>query len=407
MCNLFFSRKKQGRRKGIRNMTRTIKIGFLSLYSSIYPQLNHQLVEGFVLPFASEFKGEKYFEFIPEYVQQGSVKEVSEAIKKLIHFHGVDIIAGPISYQVAPQVISMIESRGKLAFFFDMGEYIPSERIFSPHVFYNSYQLWQAEYALGYWAHKEFGDKGMILMPLYEAGYQMHAAFRQGTVQAGSAAIDYTTLPYQEGKSQVSHHVEALFEKLRQTPPSYLHVLFSGTEATEFMARFFDSGLQHTIPLLVSPLMARADWLSPFAHIAGSFYASSVWNPASTDPANEKFVQLYQRNTGKKPEIYTLLGYEMGLAFREMLPELRRHDWTAVTRLLQQEIIYGPRGPVNFWPQSGFALPTIDIEKINMGRSGNSSVIVSRGKGLLFNSPSFSEILQETKTGWQNPYLCV
>jgi hypothetical protein len=32
---------------------------------------------------------------------------------------------------------------------------------------------------------------------------------------------------------------------------------------------------------------------------------------------------------------------------------------------------------------------------------------VGQGQGLLYNSPAFDEIHQESKTGWQNPYLAV
>jgi branched-chain amino acid transport system substrate-binding protein len=388
-------------------MIRTIKIGFLSLYSSIYPNLNHEVVEGFALALGDEVQGEKLFEFVPEYVQQGGEKAVSEAIKKLIHFHGVDLVAGPISYVVAPQVVPFIESRGKLAFFFDLGECIPSEKLLTPRAFYNSYQLWQAEYALGHWAHKTFGDKGTVLMPTYEAGYQMHAAFRQGAVRAGSQVMDYTVLPHQPAGPPVSRYLDQVLENLKASPPAYLHALFSGTEATEFLAKFCASGLGDKVPLLVSPLMARQEWLDPVSHLVGSFYSASVWNPSGTHRANERLARGYAAYAGKPPGVHVLLGYEMGLAFREMLPELRRRDWAAVTRLLQTETFNGPRGPVNFWPQSGFALPTIDIEKITLNRSGNRRLVVGQGQGLLYNSPAFDEIHRETASGWQNPYLAV
>lgn len=386
---------------------RPVKIGFLSPYSSVYPSINHQLVEGFVQPFVEGFKGEKTFDFVPEYVQQGGVKAVEEATKKLLHFHNVDIVSGLVNYQAVPHLVSLIESRRKLAFFFDLGENLPRKDMLSERIFHNSFQLWQAEFALGYWAQKEFGDKGMVVMPLYESGYQMHAAFRQGTISAGSAAIDYHLLPYLEGQSQVSHHVDHLFSYLQQCCPSFLHVLFSGNEATEFMAKFFDSGLREKIPLVAAPLMAQDEWLDPLAHLGGSFYTASTWNPASTAKANQAFIGQFRQHVGKTPGVMELLGYEMGLVFRELLPELKRRDWDAVQKLLQAHVLEGPRGPVNFWPDSGFVPPSIAIEKVTFGRRGKTTVAVSGGKGTLYDSPAFTEIHEETKTGWQNPYLCV
>lgn len=384
-----------------------IKIGFLSLYSGVYPNLNHQLVEGFVLPFANDFKGEKWFEFIPEYVHQGSAKAVDEAVRKLIHFHNVDIISGLISYKVVPQIIPLIEGRKKTGFFFDLGEYLPSPAILSERIYYNSFQLWQAEYALGYWAHKEFGDKGMVVMPLYESGYQMHAAFRQGTISAGSATIDYHMLPYVEGQTQVSYHVDHLLQALEQVSPSYLHVLFSGTEATEFLAKFYTSGLQKKIPLLVSPMMAMEEWLDPVMHLGGSFFTSSTWNSDSTQKANVTFIETFRSCAGKTPGIFELLGYEMGLLFREILPEFKKRDWPAVQQALQESHLSGPRGPINFWPQAGFVLPAVAIEKISFNHKGKTAIAVGGGQGILYNSPAFTHIHEECQTGWQNPYLCV
>jgi branched-chain amino acid transport system substrate-binding protein len=183
--------------------------------------------------------------------------------------------------------------------------------------------------------------------------------------------------------------------------------LFSGTEATEFLAKFYASGLQKKIPLLVSPLMAMEEWLAPVMHLGGHFFTSSTWNSDSTKTANATFTEMFRSCAGKTPGIFELLGYEMGLLFRDILPELKKRDWPVVQNALQKSHLSGPRGLVNFWPQAGFVLPSVTIEKISFNHKGKTAIAVSEGQGILYNSPAFTNIHEECQTGWQNPYLCV
>ena len=132
-----------------------IKIGFLTPYSSIHPTLTPNIVNGFYCSMPEQYQN--MFQFIPEYVKQGGGNIVKDAVQKLIQFDNVDIISGLVSYQKVPELVPFIENRKKLAFFFDMGEYIPYTQHISNHLFFNSFQLWQSEYSLGFWANKEFG----------------------------------------------------------------------------------------------------------------------------------------------------------------------------------------------------------------------------------------------------------
>jgi branched-chain amino acid transport system substrate-binding protein len=102
-----------------------------------------------------------------------------------------------------------------------------------------------------------------------------------------------------------------------------------------------------------------------------------------------------------------LLGYEAGLALREVKPQLLKRDWPAVMALLQKESVQGPRGERNFYPLSGFSLPVIDIIRIKTSSNKIYKTVISQGNGLKFDSPDFQEINEQCVSGWQNPYLCI
>lgn len=383
-----------------------IKIGFISTYSSIYPDHANNIVNGFFAGLCKDIYTQKDYHFIPEYVGQGREADVKQAIQKLLNFYNVDIIMGYISYMNIPELVTIIESRQKLAFFFDMGEYLPSVTYASPLIFHSSYQLWQGEYALGYWAHKTFGDKGALIMPPYDGGYHLGASFRRGAIAAGSAIMDFHVLSLNHNEPHVMH-LDSLLETIDREPPAYLHALFSGPQAAEFIRAFYEKGLDKKVPLLLSEPMCFADVLQGINGYPMSFYSYSQWTREMPGELNQNFVKIFEGQTGRPADVFALLGFEAGMTLKEMEPAMQRRDWKQVIGHLQTDKKKGPRGEVNFYPKSGFLLPDVDIVKMNVSGPVTNTVVVEQGKRLAFNDINFREIHEECVSGWQNPYLCI
>ncbi|MDP4202760.1 MAG: ABC transporter substrate-binding protein [Bacteroidota bacterium] len=383
-----------------------IKIGLLAYNSSVYPYAHHDFVNGFYTAFPSRIARE-YFQFIPEFIKAPTVAHVKESVQKLLGFDQVDILSGLISYKAVPDIVPLVERQKKMAFFYDMGELIPYTQHISDHFFFNSFQYWQSEYALGYWAFKEFGDKGSVVMSLYDAGYHLQSAFRQGAIAAGSQEIDYCVLHDNPTQSQVKNNARLLFEKFKTTLPSFIHAIFCGSEVFEFLEEFNQSGLKGKIPLLVTAHMASEEIVSQVTNMGITMYAASMYNYYSPDKLNLQFKQAFETLTGQKANAIALMGYEMGLAMAHLLPELQKRDWPTIIKLLKKETVRSPRGERNFYLDSDYAIPTIDIEKIEVKKQLVNKMILAQGKALKYNHYIFEEIHRENVTGWQNPYLCV
>src|ERR1700740_2698762 len=157
-------------------MTGTIKIGMLSPYSGVYPYYGHHLSAGMLMGMYTGAPKPREIQFIPAYTNMGDPKSALEAANRLIFFDQVDILSGLVSYKSVLDIIPVIERHNKIGFFFDLGEYIPWFNYLSPRVFYSSQQIWQTQYALGYWAAKEYGDGGQLIMTIYEAGYHINSS---------------------------------------------------------------------------------------------------------------------------------------------------------------------------------------------------------------------------------------
>ncbi|MDI6401771.1 ABC transporter substrate-binding protein [Balneolaceae bacterium ANBcel3] len=388
-------------------LSNKVTIGVLCPYSSTYPSLAQDFLHGLMCGLPESLHSEIRIQ--PEYVKQGEPQLVSAALQKFFAFHQADVVTGPVSYKTLPEYNSLIEASGKMALFTDLGEYLPHPDMISDYIFNNSFQYWQAEYAKGVWAQKEFGDRGTVLMPLYEAGYHMHSAFRHGTEFSGSEVVDYIVIPQDiKQDKEVTEYVDQLarhYEK--QGRPSYLNLLFSGKDAIQILKVLAGNSYFDEIPLLVSPHMSSLEMIQQIQGEHLTMYSASMWNFESTVPENDIFRKKYISSTGTYDNVFSLLGYEVGMAVGILYPSLNSKFYADARRLLKNERLKTPRGERSFYLDSDYATPLIDIEKIQTGGSKTGRMVISRGQSLPYNHQIYREIHEECVSGWKNPYLCI
>jgi branched-chain amino acid transport system substrate-binding protein len=361
-------------------MTGPIKIGVLTPYSGVYPYYGHHLMAGMLLGIYPGAAKKNEIQFIPVYTKMGDPASALEAVNRLVFFEQADVISGLINYQSVPGIIPVIERHNKIGFFFDMGEYIPWFNYLSPRIFYCSQQIWQTQYALGNWAAREFGDGGMMVMTIYEAGYHISNTFHKGAMDAGVGRLNMHVIPHDK------------------SDPKKM-------DLGDFFRK--DSGFHKQIPLVVVENMAYDDLLEDAAGLDLELYSASTWSRNDENPRNMEFVKRFEKTGGQMANVFALLGYEAGLALREIKPLIQKRDWDKISDLLQKESIIGPRGERNFYPASGFSLPVTDIISVKTSLKKIYKTVISQGKGLKFDSSEFKDIHEGSVSGWQNPYLCI
>lgn len=382
-----------------------IKIGFLNPYSSLYPYYSQHMLAGFFLGMGEDPVKQDKIKFIPQYTDTGSVQKTKDGVRKLLNFDQVDMLSGLISYSVLPEITPLLESHNKLGFFFDSGEYIPHVDYLSQNAFFSSNQLWQSEYALGQWARKEYGEGGIMVMPLLESGYHLHSAFQKGFSMGGGGDLLLSVLPFNE---ENPHHLDmdAVFKAIKKNVPPFVHAIFSGEGGNEFFKRWVKEGLNKEIPLIVAEHMIYDEWLDDIKDLEFECYSSSLYDPAKRSVQNKLFKQQFQQATGQPVNIFALLGYEAGMVFREIFPYMKKRDWDKVQSLLQKEHIRGPRGERNFYPDAGFVLPEVNITKVHSSGTITKDII-TKGKRLAYNDLIFDDIRKSVPSGWFNPFFCV
>ncbi|MFI5137336.1 MAG: ABC transporter substrate-binding protein [Sphingobacteriales bacterium] len=387
-------------------MTGPIKIGVLTPFSGVYPYYGHHLMAGMLLGIYPGAPKKNEIQFIPVYTKMGDPASVLEAVNRLIFFEQADIISGLINYLSVPGIIPVIEKYNKLGFFVDMGEYIPRFDYLSPRMFYSSQQVWQSQYALGNWAAKEYGTGGMMIMTLYEAGYHISNTFHLGAIDGGASRLDMHVIPHDRA-DPMKLELDDFFDKIKKNPPPYVHAIFAGSLGNDFLQLWKSSGFHKHIPLLVVENMVYDDMLEDAAGLDLELFSASTWSRNDENTRNLEFVKRFERNGGQMANIFGLLGYEIGLALREIKPLVQKRDWKSVSDLLQKESVIGPRGERNFYPASGFSLPVTDIISVKTSVNKIYKTVISQGKGLKFDSEAFKETHEGSVSGWQNPYLCI
>ena len=386
-------------------MGKVIKIGFLFPYSSIHPNMSQDIIDGFYAAIPEKYKGS--FQFFPEYIDLGRKELIKVAINKLVSFRNVDIISGFISYKSIPEIIPVIRQQNKIGFFFDMGEYLPPVYTLPVDFFSNSFLIWQMEYALGYWSQTTYKGKGAMLMSVYDAGYHMHSAFWQGAISAGAKEMDMLIIPYHPEQKSILPTLPSFFDKIEKSKVDFLHTLFCGNEAIDFFRAYKESTLYGRIPLIVSPHMASDEIICKTENLDIKCYSATGWNYNSTTVQNKSFKKTYESATGKKASLFAVMGYESGLAFISVLPELQRNEIETVLSFLRKGTITGPRGIRNFNLGTKLTVPEIEIEKIIFQKHNPLKIIIDKGKAMPYNDSVFRDIHNQCVSGWENPYLCV
>lgn len=390
-------------------MARPYKIGFLQPYSSLYPHFAEHLLTGFFVGFGRDPFRQDEVQFVPAFTGSGTVTSITEGLQRLIQFDRVDFLSGLISYASLPDITPFLERYQRYALFFDLGEYLPMVNYLSPYTFFNSHQLWQAEYALGKWAAEEFDQPAMMVMPLYDAGYHLHSAFQQGMAAGTHGRGGQYHLQVIKSPTDNPHVLDLppVLQAIREKKPSFVHAIFSGPAGNEFLHAWVNEGLHKQIPLLVNENMTYQEWLGDVAHLGLELYTTSLYNKDSEDPRNKLFRRQFQQVARQDVSIFSLLGYEGGLLFKEIFPYLQAGDVEKARLLMETNTICGPRGERTFYPDAGFKLPDIDVVKLKTTHHGTTATIVAQGTPLAYNHTVFNDIRQAMPSGWKNPYCCI
>lgn len=387
-------------------MQKPVKIGFLAPHSGAYPFYVRQLTMAMMLALQKGILPKTRIQIIPVSTYPGGARQNAEGARRLLFSERVDVLSGLVSHLTGLSLIPLLESAGKMGFFIDLGEYVPSFADCRTGIFYCSHDLWQSEYAAGCWTSRQIGRKGMIITSEYEAGFDLDKAFVCGASAAGPAGIKRHILSYgpaNAGKPDLL----PFFREVGGIRPDYVHAVFSGSMGPVFLKQWRESPFFRHIPLIVNETMTYDEMLYDVGILELEMYAPSLWNTGSVLRRNQRFLKKFGSLTGQSANVFALLGYEAGCGLSAIWPRLLRRDGAGMKRVLQKKIVAGPRGFKSFYPGSCLALPLTEIVRIHTGLGEISREVVDRMPGIRPDAPELAKIPRGRLNEWHNPFLCM
>jgi branched-chain amino acid transport system substrate-binding protein len=371
-------------------------------YSGIYPYYAQHVMAGIFCAAAKMKFSQQDFAFVPVYVGQGGTKAILEAMQKLLFFEAVDVVTGMVNIKVLNEIRPLLENHNKLGLFFDMGELAPSLAGYGPNIGLISMNFWQAQYALGQWAVKEFGKDGQIIAPIYEAGFNLNAAFVNGAGAAGAEKLHSMVLP-EDLANKDGLHLDGFFAALEKDPPHFVHAIFTGKMGNHFLQQWRSSKFYDTIPLVLVENMAYEDMLDDVKHLGMKVYSSSSWNRKDESVYNQNFVKDFEDFGKQQSNFFGMIGYEIGLSLSTMMPLIKKGEAANALQSLKNQGVTGPRGVLDV-DADGRQRPNIDITRIITNNQHIHQTIIAQTSAVGYDT---SFLYQETVSGWQNPYLSV
>lgn len=387
----------------IMRRTKQLKIGWLFPYSGIFTNLRKDLQQGSDIAFHKQDMAPEIGAY-PAFIQSGGLKDTEDALKKMLHYDEVDLVIGVVSTKVALQLIPLLEDQKTPMILLNLGADIPTDRLSSEYLFYNSLHLWKSEWAMGKWSQKKYGGEPSVNLSIYEAGYGLHEAFKSGAAASGALTVKMNIVK----NFSPSPDTSPLIQYIRAQQPTHAHALLSGIEGSQFLQLFKDQDLGAATGLTINPFMAE-DGSIP--DIAGSLqhHNAMTWSLGLDTPGNADFTSRYRSAYEGSPNVFALLAYEAGLALAAAADDLQGEtSGKAWAEALHRSAQLGPRGSIRLSTRPlDTEMPVYIRHLVKDPLTGIlSNKVLETVTGIEWNDLML--VAEQTYlTGWQNPYLCV
>jgi len=331
-------------------------------------------------------------ELIPEFIGQGGRSRVEESIDKLFSYYHVDVVTGIVSNMVGMAVAPKFERYKKPFIINNIGEHIPNPELFNPYVFINSTHIWQQIWSLGYWAVKTFGNKGMFVASVYDAGYSFTNMLKLGMEAADKdSAMPFSIAKIMPGAKTADPRT--VFEHIEMFKPDFVFSAFCGEEATVFQEAYAGSATRN-IPLLALPFLlqdfdAKEHELEIFTALSSTKLISAGEDKDGTALQDQSFYQL---------------GKETGMILAEAL-KIKGNGH--LLDALNQVKVNSSRGILHINAQvPGKENQVYLVKNRHSGNRNNiKREIVSKLETVSIDNKALNDSLQLLSSGWENPYL--
>jgi branched-chain amino acid transport system substrate-binding protein len=370
-------------------------IGVLLPQSGFYPQLGASFLAGMGLYFSQA--GRTEIKLVTEDVGGGS-SGVYGKVDAMLNAQKVDMVVGVVNPSVASIVSRLVEGAKTPFIAAGMGENVPRHDQSSPYIFYHTFGLWEANWALGSWAAASIGRKAVMATSYYDSGYDGSYAFRAGFEGAGGQVV----------ASHVSHTPQdegdftAVMSDIRSARPDFVFASYCGQKAADFLSAYSRAGLSGSVPLVGSPFLADDAVLKLAGGQAAGVTSGTAWAANLSSAENRAFLVAYQTKNGSAPDAFSLLGYETA----RLIVDAQDRSAGGMRGSGSFSAFTSPRGSIVMNAQTHSTSGPLYLQQAKRQGLGMQSAVVSELSSVAVQNSDMAGLRSTVKTGWLATYLC-
>jgi branched-chain amino acid transport system substrate-binding protein len=383
---------------------RSLRIGVLLPRATINPDSHRGFLDGmklFLAGTADRIWGSKV-KLIEEQIGYGGGWSVP-ATKGLLERDKIDLAVGIINPGVTPLLHDLFAAHQTPFIAANIGANMPRASEQHPYFFYNTLNEWQASWTMGQWAAQNVGQKGAIVMSLYDSGFDSRYAFRLGFEAGGGRIIESyrTHVPPEED------NLTTVLSQVKQTRPDFVYAALSAQPAVDFLKAYDTGGLSGRVPLIGSGYLLDDKLLPDASPAAVGVTSGRSWFPQLDTPANRAFTTAYEKETGRPADAFALLGYETAQLVASVVNRIEG-DATqvgTVTDALSNAQFESPRGPLLMNPQTRSITSPLYLRRVQEQNGTRKQAVLKKVVPIPEQDDRLRPLRTSQRTGWSIPYL--
>src|SRR5215470_8738947 len=338
-----------------------IKVGFISSLTGPLSPNGKDMLNSFEL-FLEE-QGGKFGGREIKLITEDDAGNPATGLTKLrgmVEGQGIQLLVGPLSAAVGYAIRDYIDGN-KVPTLFPIvaGEDI-TQRKRTIYIVRTGWSSAQPSHPFGKWVYDNLKYRRIAMIGYdFAFGWEVASGFHRTFEESGGRVVQKLwpplfTTDFGPYISQLKRDVNAVY------------AVFSGADALRFAKQYEDSGLKARLPLIGGGTFTDEHVLRTMGDEVLGVITALHYSAALNNPANRKFVEVYEKKFKQVPSYYSEGTYVAGLQLKRALESIggdAENTERLVGALRKVELTDTPRGPIRF-DEYGNPIQNIYVRKV-------------------------------------------
>jgi branched-chain amino acid transport system substrate-binding protein len=338
----------------------TVKVGLLMTYTGQFTEPGTQMDNGIKLYMkhhGGEVAGRKV-----ELIRRdttGAPDAAKRLAQELIVRDNVDILAGFVLTPEALTVADLSAAAKKFMVVMNAATSIVTTK--SPYMTRSSLTLPQNCEILGAWAFRNGVKKVYVMTSDYAPGHDADAAFQRAFKAAGGEIVGSVRIPV------TNPDFSAFVQRAKDSNPDGIFVFVPGGSQPPALARaLIERGMDPgKIKIMAQGELTDESALKALGDAAVGIITAYHYDYNHASEFNRQFVNAYNADFKRNPDIYSVGGYDgMHLIYEALKKSGGSTDPEALVNAVKGMAWESPRGPVSIDPETRDIVNTVYIRRV-------------------------------------------